>query len=285
MAMMEVTPTKSFSRERKKAFTLIELMVVIAVLAILLALLGGSMAQAKKKTLATHCISNLRQWGVGWMIYTDDHQGSFSPGNTVIFPRGEWVLALQDYYNRKPDLLLCPSARMRRGPGENEHLLPVGSLEAVEYGGPQSCFEFPIIDYSQVRRSVARRWLLGSYGINNWVYNPPPEVTEIQGRPTSRNWRTINVPKPADIPLFADSMWRGGGPDYLQSAPRFNGEWNGYDAEFNHFAIARHARGINLVFVDGSVRYRAARELWALPWHRQFDVNYYQQVTFPGWMR
>jgi hypothetical protein len=93
----------------------------------------------------------------------DDHQGSFSQGNTVDWARGEWVLALQDYYGKKPDLLLCPNAKLRRGAGRTERLVPIGSLQAVEYGGPQSCYEFPLIDFSQERVSVARRWLLSSY--------------------------------------------------------------------------------------------------------------------------
>jgi len=76
-----------------------------------------------------------------------------------------------------------------------------------------------------------------------------------------------------------------GGPDHSQPAPQFNGQWDGYNAEFHHFAIARHRKGINLVFFDGSVRYRQARDLWALPWHREFDVNFYHKMTFPGWMR
>jgi len=127
--------------------------------------------------------------------------------------------------------------------------------------------------------------MVSSYGINNWVYNPRPEITTIQGRPAKWNWRTFEVPTATEIPLFADSMWRGGGPRQTDSPPRFNGEWAGFDAEFHHFALARHRYGINVLFFDGSVRYSRARDLWKMPWHREFDVTYYAKVKFPDWMK
>lgn len=170
---------------------------------------------------------------------------------------------------------------MRRGPESRERLLPIDSPRAVEYGGPHFCYDFPLADAARGRSKL----LLSSYGINNWVYNPPPNVQEIQGRPTKWNWRSFNVSNPAQVPLFADSMWRGGGPRPTNVRLRFNGEWAGYDAESHHFAIARHRKGINLLFFDGSVRYSSARGLWNLPWHREYDVSSAGRLTFPDWMR
>jgi prepilin-type N-terminal cleavage/methylation domain-containing protein/prepilin-type processing-associated H-X9-DG protein len=271
--------TRELLRRARRAFTLIELLVVVAIIAILASMLLPGIAKAKGKAQQIHCISNLRQWGVIWNLYTGDNNDSFSPGDAVGWARGEWVKALHDHYRRKPEILVCPVAKARRGPGPRETKVALTAANAVEYGGPQTCYNFPLTD------STTRRSLLASYGINNWVYNPASSVTAIQGRPTRFNWRKITVPNPSEIPLFADSMWRGGGPDHVERPPTFNGEWLGAGAEFHHFAMARHGRGINVLFFDGSARNVRAMHLWRLKWHREFDTGYYSRMNFPAWMK
>jgi prepilin-type processing-associated H-X9-DG protein len=113
----------------------------------------------------------------------------------------------------------------------------------------------------------------------------------MQGRDPARHWRKIHTPpRPTDTPLMADTMWRGGGPDTLGNdgaRPAYNGEWSGAGYEFKHFAIVRHNKGSQLVFFDGSARSKRVRELWALPWHKEFDVDYAARQGasfFPAWM-
>ena len=201
--------------------------------------------------------------------------------------RGEWVYALNKYYSKKPYLLLCPVATMRRGPGAQETRVPPTSTSAVAYGGPTTAYDFPIND-PELPATAPLKYIISSYGGNNWVYDPLPGVTQIQGRPTSRNWRKITAPpRPTDTPLFGDAMWRGGGPHHTDARPAFNGQWSGYDEESKHFAIQRHGKGIQLTFFDGSVRSKRLRELWSLPWNKEYDVNYAARQGpsfFPAWM-
>jgi prepilin-type N-terminal cleavage/methylation domain-containing protein/prepilin-type processing-associated H-X9-DG protein len=81
-------------KRSRYGFTLIELLVVISIIAVLAALLLPALARAKLKAKSTHCLSNLKQIGVGCAFYELDnndalpetsHQGASWIGKLAVY--------------------------------------------------------------------------------------------------------------------------------------------------------------------------------------------------------
>ena len=64
-------------RELSKGFTLIELLVVIAIIAILAAILFPAFARARENARRASCMSNMKQIGLGIMMYTQDYDETY----------------------------------------------------------------------------------------------------------------------------------------------------------------------------------------------------------------
>ena len=112
---------------RRRAFTLVELLVVIGVIAILIAILLPVLNRAREGGFRVQCLSNVRQIGVAFMLYANDNKGRLpkDPASIGAGPRwSDWIYWQERGTSRKlddsivvrylgtpvnPGLLRCPS--------------------------------------------------------------------------------------------------------------------------------------------------------------------------------
>jgi prepilin-type N-terminal cleavage/methylation domain-containing protein/prepilin-type processing-associated H-X9-DG protein len=90
-----IVPTSSPSRRlTRRAFTLVELLVVIGIIAVLISVLLPALSGARRQANLVQCSSNMRQVTMALMTYIQDNKGHLPPAGIPplpnIYPRGWW---------------------------------------------------------------------------------------------------------------------------------------------------------------------------------------------------
>lgn len=113
-------------------FTLVELLVVFAIIAGLLALLLPAVQNARAAARRTSCKNNLKQQGLAMLLYVDSHQGDFP---LVHAGQKSWIYALSPYLENVDGVRLCPNDPLgteRLGPKGNGTSYVLNEYVAIE---------------------------------------------------------------------------------------------------------------------------------------------------------
>jgi prepilin-type N-terminal cleavage/methylation domain-containing protein len=229
---------------RRCGFTLLELLAVIATIAVLAALLLPVLSRAKIKAQQTKCLSNLHQLGLAWTMYYGDNGGqlaeSYPTNNPYVWVQGNMKVAAEATnaafiqqgklypYNQNAAVYHCPG----------DHGVSVGGqlLPAVR-----------------------------SYSMNCFMGARDPDLGPIPA--TAANYvpfyaRDSDLPRPADLWVMLDEDERSIGDGFFITDPNA-GIWFDFPAMSEH----RHNFSYVLNFADGH------SEIWRLRDPRSFQVS------------
>jgi prepilin-type processing-associated H-X9-DG protein/prepilin-type N-terminal cleavage/methylation domain-containing protein len=78
--MDDPVPARTYARAIRSAFTLVELLVVIGIIAALAGMLLPALSLARAKARGTACLNNMKQMAVGFTMYADDYDGFMVAG-------------------------------------------------------------------------------------------------------------------------------------------------------------------------------------------------------------
>ena len=257
-------------------FTLIELLVVIAIIAILAAILLPVLASAKERANRVYCLNNLKELGVGTLIYANDNNNYVVPAKP------------SDNDNNTPGN--PPFVQYAIFSTYTNSLAGVGIPLAINAPCVWSCPELPGLPFPDTVNFP--QWIIGYQyfgGVTQWT--PAGNTGLIPG--THSPVRLNSQTKPywclaADLMAKIGGSW--GGSETLVTAPTIVASYKSWPPhKRTHESFMD---GGNEVFVDGSASWQKVEtmhnfttwtgnnEMWF--YQKMDDLNFGAQITYGG---
>ncbi|MCS7017231.1 MAG: type II secretion system GspH family protein [Gemmatales bacterium] len=237
-------------RTRPEALTLLELLVVMAIIAVLAGLLLPALTRAKLRAQQVVCVNNFKQLTAAWKLYADDHQGRLAL--SFYFFRGQvntcaWVRGSMD-----DDVVVYPPVEAGVRDSTNRHGIEWGSFYAYARAlGLYRC--------AGDSSAVEGRLRVRSYAMNGWMGG-----TWVKGQSNYvvfRREQDVVRPGPSRTWVFIDEHERS-----------INDGWFAVDMEGRRGLLdapaVRHGGAYGLSFADGHVEVWPLQDGRTLRWAR-----------------
>jgi prepilin-type N-terminal cleavage/methylation domain-containing protein/prepilin-type processing-associated H-X9-DG protein len=256
---------------QRAAFTLVELLVVIGIIALLISILLPALTKARTKAMAVNCQSNLRQVYIGVVMYANDYHGALIPNGGRYIYAGQGV-GSDAYTYRSWDYYIASGHYL--GGRTLPESPPVGFpdlLDVVDPTGAAKIMACPAyLDPVQGIPYVGE-----GYGYGGWIRDPWYWVTngyvwKLKGGNITWNggfphyWPTLaerNI-------LLIDSI-RG---NFSQPASGWKQTYGG-TAEAPVLGIhCRHAKTANALFMDGHIEALTKKQLTSVDSTGNFEM-------------
>jgi len=216
----------------KKAFTIIELLVVISVISLLMAIALPCLGTARKLSRSIVCLSNLRQMTISANIYTNDNKGRF-PLAGIIDHDNFSVQKQWDYFKvfNAGSISKCePGFLWQGGTMLKIQQCPAFKGNANSAGDPYTGYNYNV---SYIGGLLAK--------FNGTTLG-------------SDSCRVIDITRPDECVIFGDGQFANGANKYMRSPQ--TGRLDVAFGDFDRYSGAqgyRHLKKTNAAFCDGSV--------------------------------
>ncbi len=252
-------------RASRHGFTLVELLVVMAIIGLLLSMLTPAIDRAMKAAEAAKCLATINVWGRGMQFYALENQGrrlSIDYGLITDIgnePSITWFHLLGKYVGNPSFTGMTPKDADALGrPIMDANRCPSAKQDSA-IGGYGSATRMWNISRTQ-----------GAYGVNNWVVQMKQSQYDEPGYEFTGKYTSI----PGSAVFIADC-------NYVDSYPKPDEEIPTPDTEsgstsdrgINRNLIDRHGgalsqrKAINAGYVDGSVQNVELWQVWTLKWN------------------